>query len=417
MSINSDDTQNPTRRSKAGSKGTSNSRQTEDTPADYNNLEAQTLEGTLMEVLQCDALETHIRSDQARDALISWIKAQNHGSVSASAYIHELKKTVAALRGAQQRQHRKTQSHRSTGDAIRDEHPEKNGWNLELKSWKKVNNRYGSADIYDESEKIEDIRKREREIRSGGHVLSVYDEYDYDGNKMQVLLEINSSPLLELLRQVITFYPGDEYDVLRGKDSMDDAVTFSDPFMIFFAYRKQLQQSLHGDFADDANQHVEMLLNFLKTERPTTSAKLTEIEEGRCRKISFDKIWLLYPPNTPVYSCKGSDDCQIVVYSRQATEWTSKGPNGTLKLTCWEVNYEQNIFKRDFSEWCIEPYSGEKNIGNLELVPVQYMRAKKRLHNKLVERGQHYFELNKEASLQDYYGDRFPRVYKDVRFS
>lgn len=41
-------------------------------------------------------------------------------------------------------------------------------WKLEIKRWKRVSNRAGFSDIYDESEKIEDIRKREREIRSGG---------------------------------------------------------------------------------------------------------------------------------------------------------------------------------------------------------------------------------------------------------
>ncbi len=45
----------------------------------------------------------------------------------------------------------------------------------------------------------------------------------------------------------------------------------------------------------------------------------------------------------------------------------------------------------------------------------QYMHNEQELHNKLVARGRRYFELNKGASLQDYYGDRFPRVYKDVR--
>ncbi len=83
---------------------------------------------------------------------------------------------------------------------------------------------------------------------------------------MHVLLAIHSAPLLDLLRQVITFFPGDEFDVLRGKDSADDTVTFMDPYMIFFAYRAQLRQSLHGDFAEDAKQHVKMLLDFLKTE-------------------------------------------------------------------------------------------------------------------------------------------------------
>lgn len=147
-----------------------------------------------------------------------------------------------------------------------------------------MNNRNGFSDIYDESEKIEDIRKREREIRSGGikpsfcsilatrkltalsYVLSVYDEYDVDGKLMHVLLAIHSTPLLDLLRQVITFFPGDEFDILRGKDSTDNTVTFMDPYMIFFAYRAQLRQTLKGDFAEDAKQHVRMLLDFLKSE-------------------------------------------------------------------------------------------------------------------------------------------------------
>ena len=47
------------------------------------------------------------------------------------------------------------------------------GWTLKIKRWKRVNNRYGSSDLYDESQKIEDIRSKEQEIRSGGYVLSV----------------------------------------------------------------------------------------------------------------------------------------------------------------------------------------------------------------------------------------------------
>lgn len=82
------------------------------------------------------------------------------------------------------------------------------GWKLEIKRWKRVNNRYGFSEIYDESQKIEDIRKKEQEIRSGGFVLSIYDEYDVDGKLKKTLLQIHSPPLLDLLRAVITFYPG-----------------------------------------------------------------------------------------------------------------------------------------------------------------------------------------------------------------
>ena len=85
-----------------------------------------------------------------------------------------------------------------------------------------------------------------------------------------------------------------------------------------------------------------------------------------------------------------------------------------LRLTCWEVAFEGGVFKREFSEWKIEPYTGEKSISNLELIPARYMANEQDLHHKLIARGRRYFELNKEILLQDYYGDRFPRVYKDV---
>ena len=83
---------------------------------------------------------------------------------------------------------------------------------------------------------------------------------------MHVLLAIHSTPLLDLLREVITFFPGDEFDILRGKDSTDDTVTFMDPYMIFFAHRAQLRQSMQGNFPEEAKQHVNMLLGFLKAE-------------------------------------------------------------------------------------------------------------------------------------------------------
>ena len=83
---------------------------------------------------------------------------------------------------------------------------------------------------------------------------------------MHVLLAIHSTPLLDLLRQVITFFRPDEFDFLSSKDAGDETKTFLDPYMILFAYRAQLRQSLDGDFPEDAKQHVRMLLDFLKAE-------------------------------------------------------------------------------------------------------------------------------------------------------
>ena len=81
-------------------------------------------------------------------------------------------------------------------------------WKLEVKRWKRVPNRNGSVDLHDAGQKIEDIRRKEQEIRAGGFVLSAYDDYDLDGKKLNTFLQIHSGPLLDVLRKVITFFPG-----------------------------------------------------------------------------------------------------------------------------------------------------------------------------------------------------------------
>ena len=108
---------------------------------------------------------------------------------SRSAYIQGLQRTIDALR-AQLGPHRDHVAQPRKSDSGSEEdrryrvshsgedrvHPGRfqngeameRGWKKEIKRWKRVHNRNGFSDIYDESEKIEDIRRREREIRSGG---------------------------------------------------------------------------------------------------------------------------------------------------------------------------------------------------------------------------------------------------------
>ena len=165
-SVNSDDSpssQGPTtRRSKSGSKSTE-SRHLQNLPTGYGHDDING-EGSLARI--------HQSEDQIR-----------------SAYIQELQRTIDVLRAQQEgprdrfAQSRRSQfsgevdeRHRSTHSGDDRIHPghfptgedTEKGWKPEIKRWKRVNNRNGFSDIYDESEKIEDIRKKERDIRSGG---------------------------------------------------------------------------------------------------------------------------------------------------------------------------------------------------------------------------------------------------------
>ncbi|KAI4164164.1 MAG: hypothetical protein LQ342_002128 [Letrouitia transgressa] len=391
--------------------------------------ESQGLEARLSELLQSEEWDQNIQSDPARSHLLSQMKSQLQSSLAALSYIQNLEHnftpspvSTRELPPRQQNHEHGSISSTRIGDYVRSYPAEPSvDWKLEVKRWKRVDGRTGSMDIYDENEKIEDIRKRENEIRGGGYVLNVYDVYDSEGSGCQSVMEISSTPLLDLLREVITFYPGDEFNILRGKDSMDFSVVFPDPYVMFFSCRKQLEQCLKREGpkeAKEAKDHLKVLLDFLQKEHPVWSKKLAEIEEGRCKSISFHSLWLLYPPSTPVYACEGVDDRQMVVYFRDGSFGKSsagavKSSVGPLTVRCWDVKYEQGAFRRTFSDIVIEPFSGVRNISQLPLVPERYMPREMELRNRLITRGRTYFQLKQAAQLQDYYGDRFPRVFND----
>jgi hypothetical protein len=45
---------------------------------------------------------------------------------------------------------------------------------------------------------------------------------------------------------------------------------------------------------------------------------------------------------------------------------------------------------------------------------MKYLRNQKEVRARLIARGNQYYQLNQGPALQDYYGNIFPRVFKDV---
>ena len=405
--------------------------------------DAQGLVGSLSGVISSDEWERSIHLDPEKGLMFTLIRAQLQASLSVLSCITKPDKagdfqrrgsvheTLTRRESREVEQNASTRTHEFVQGALSQHGSETSSeWKVEVKRYKRVEGRTGAMDIYDETQNIEDIRRREREIQGGGNVLNVYDVYELEGSECQTHLEIASGPLIDLLRKVITFYPGEDFDTLRGsrdflnKDFRTGAVVFKDPFVMLYAYRKKLEESLSREFTDEAKKHLELLLDFLRKEHPGWNDKLTQIEEGRCEKISFRSLWLLYPPGAPVYVCGDVDDRQVVVYSVDATfrrQSAGAGPmrdvKGPITLKCWDVKYERGAFRRTFFDLVIDPYSGARPIKQLQLIPRNYMPNEEALRKRLIARGRKYFTLKQVAQLQDYSGDCFPRVYNDVRIA
>ena len=170
--------------------------------------DSQTLESRLAEVLEGEEWDQLIRCNPARSRLLSQTRLHIQSSLGALAYINDIERTGDTIRSPGREKPARQLSHDTevaTDPSINENlgsppvyhNPETTKeWKLQVKRWKRVDGRTGSTDFYDESEKIEDIRRREREIRGGGYVLNLYDVYDAEGKDCQCLLEISSAPLL-----------------------------------------------------------------------------------------------------------------------------------------------------------------------------------------------------------------------------
>ncbi len=86
--------------------------------------------------------------------------------------------------------------------------PRANPWIVEIKRYKKLNYRFGSAELYDDSENIEAIRARESAVRGGGHVIKLYREYDCEYIRCLLDCLISSTGLVAVRERA---------DVLNGR--------------------------------------------------------------------------------------------------------------------------------------------------------------------------------------------------------
>jgi hypothetical protein len=164
----------------------------------------------IMEITKTDATRQHaldalhhIETQEARHLTSIAPPALGPGPSPAEdvscilAYIQKLENKVAALqnRNVSTSQENVHSQHLLSTDEVAASTSlqgvsEQPAYILEIKRFKKLNYRYGSAKYYDDSESVEAIRSREGALRGGGYVMNVFREYDWEGNTLNGKLEI-----------------------------------------------------------------------------------------------------------------------------------------------------------------------------------------------------------------------------------
>jgi hypothetical protein len=381
---------------------------TEKIPA-INGIDPQALKELVREILKQERLE--IQSQTNND-----VKVDGLTSRFLASYITELEKKVAAL---EKKEDSTEDSDEKPANPESSENAEKQDGEtgsrkLVVKRLKKETST--SSAVADKDDTSEETGKG-KTATDKKHILTVTRDVEKNNQKT---LEIRSPQVIKFLRKVVKYYPG---QALGGS-----MVSFVDPFMLLFHYRKTIVDELKDlELDPETKSHLEHILEFMRTECPDVSHELDSLEEVEERRvISFANSWLLFAPGTIVYSTQESEEkdenekTKVVVSSPEGEKRAymveelsgcevEKLPSGreirtSLKLRCWSMDYDGYRFGRTYTDLYIRPFNGSREIEQLEVVPEKY--ADSAIKDKLIERGRSFWQLKEKDMIFRLYTGR-----------
>jgi len=280
-------------------------------------------------------------------------------------------------------------------------------WKVETKREIHVVDTYDCQQILPDTSEAGNSSNRKR---TSEHVLTVFRDFNKEKVHTQTILEIGSPKLVEVLIETIGSYPG---DVFKGLSA--DTVQIPEPYMMLFHNRKKLQSALNK-LEGLKHNHLQLLLEFLRTEMPIASRKLDELERGECTKIGYSEVWLIYTPGTVIYTAEDQDWCASKI---QSLRGFTKAPSGL-----WTSLHIESV-GRTFNDvgcalvplpqsYTLSSFAGEELISNLMPLPSGFSAKEEDIRKDLLARGLQYWNFRSKGHCREYTGSAWVKAWQGV---
>jgi hypothetical protein len=138
-------------------------------------------------------------------------------------------------------------------------------------------------------------------------------------------------------------------------------------------------------------EHLDLLIDRMKkTYAPTTERLLPLLQHG---EITWDLLWALFKPNTPVYTtCFGTKKPRCVIYD-SFEEKINKAKKKYFSMDCQFFDFDGKTFGKAPIELVIPKFRGTKRIDTLPAFPLKYHLDEKQVKSDLVECGRKFVRL------------------------
>jgi hypothetical protein len=137
---------------------------------------------------------------------------------------------------------------------------------------------------------------------------------------------------------------------------------------------------------------------------PTLQHKFSEIQEGRCKTITFPQLMLLYPPKTVIYTRYDKEFKAYVVFEISGAVETMPGRFDPLHLHVWSIDHNGIYFTKRYRDLIITQFSGSKAVRDLYYIPAGYLPEESYVRDRLLERGRWYWVLASRPQLCSHQG-------------
>ncbi|KAK4184992.1 ATPase family AAA domain-containing protein 3B [Podospora australis] len=219
--------------------------------------------------------------------------------------------------------------------------------------------------------------------------------YDEDGEIDTTYLYVNPQPIRELLNEVIGNYPGNPIDV--------EDVKIEAPYYPLFYYRKELEtkglERFVGEEHAESLAQLNLLLGWIKSHFELDITAYEKSLANEHKAIAYDRLWVLFPPGTIVYS-------KVLGQNRafKVTEiWYDNNEQCPgLGVRADYVDYDgERLGVRRFDLF-IPKYPGTRDLNEMPTMPFDLLKEKDDIREELIARGrkfekylgQHFLQYN-----------------------
>jgi hypothetical protein len=138
------------------------------------------------------------------------------------------------------------------------------------------------------------------------------------------------------------------------------------------------------------------------------SHQIIEIQERRCKAVSFHELPFLYPSGTLIYQKDDNHWRAFIVAELSGMDRQPSGYLTPLRIRAWSVDHNGKYFAKNSHTLTVSQFSGQQAIISLKFTPAGYLPDETAVRKMLADRGRRYWELGSNVNYKQFEGKHGP---------